>query len=74
MDAVIAEHWVQVDRADNWFELSTHLLAPTLPAPALFALTAMIEETDGVKSYWALKHTPGKPDFHHAYGFALELP
>lgn len=38
------------------------------------ALTAVIEETDGVKSYWALKHPPGKPDFHHADGFALELP
>ena len=26
------------------------------------------------KSYWALAHPPGKPDFHHADGFALELP
>ena len=24
-------------------------------------------------SYWALAHPPGKPDFHHADGFALEL-
>src|SRR5689334_13870828 len=38
------------------------------------ALTAVIEEADGVKSYWALKHAPGKPDFHQADGFALELP
>jgi hypothetical protein len=43
-------------------------------APWRLALTAVIEETDGVKSYWALKHPPGKPDFHHADGFALELP
>jgi hypothetical protein len=43
-------------------------------APWRVALTAVIEETDGVKSYWALKHPPGKPDFHHADGFALELP
>jgi hypothetical protein len=38
------------------------------------ALTAVIEETNGVKSYWALKHAPGNPDFHHADGFVLELP
>ena len=42
--------------------------------PLRVALTAVIEETGGVKSYWALKHPPGKPDFHHADGFALELP
>ena len=42
--------------------------------PWRVALTAVIEETGGVKSYWALKHAPGKPDFHHADGFVLELP
>lgn len=42
--------------------------------PCRLALTAVIEETSGVKSYWALKHPPGKPDFHHADGFVLELP
>ena len=43
-------------------------------APWRLALTAVIEEADGVKSYWALKHPPGKPDFHHVDGFVLELP
>jgi hypothetical protein len=37
------------------------------------ALTAVIEESDGRLSYWALRHPPGKPDFHHPDGFALEL-
>lgn len=36
-------------------------------------LSAVIEETDGTKSYWALRHPPGKPDFHHPDCFALEL-
>jgi hypothetical protein len=35
---------------------------------------AVIEEKDGAKSYWALKHPPGAPDFHHPDCFALELP
>ena len=34
-------------------------------------LSAVIEGADGTLSYWALRHPPGKPDFHHAAGFAL---
>lgn len=45
---------------------------PASAAPWRLALTAIIEETNGEKSYWALKHPPGKPDFHHAAGFVLE--
>ena len=36
-------------------------------------LSVVIEETTGRKSYWALAHAPGKPDFHHAAGFVIEL-
>lgn len=44
------------------------------PGPWRAALTAVIEEQDGTKSYWALAHPPGKPDFHDPACFALELP
>ena len=37
-------------------------------------LAAVIEESGGLKSYWALVHPPGAPDFHHEDCFALELP
>jgi hypothetical protein len=37
-------------------------------------LAAVIEETNGNKSYWALAHPPGKPDFHHSDCLALEFP
>jgi len=37
-------------------------------------ISAVIEETSGAKSYWALAHPPGKPDFHHHDCFALALP
>jgi hypothetical protein len=49
---------------------------PNLPRDAAWrlALSAVIEETSGGKSYWALAHPPGKPDFHHADGFVYELP
>lgn len=36
-------------------------------------LSALIEDTSGCMSYWALTHTPGKPDFHHADCFTLEF-
>ncbi len=38
------------------------------------ALSAVIEEADGTKSYWALAHAEGKPDFHHPACFAANLP
>jgi len=37
-------------------------------------LSAVIETTSGERSYWAVRHPPGKPDFHHPDCFALELP
>lgn len=36
-------------------------------------LSAVIEATDGGLSYWALRHPPGRPDFHHPDCFVLEL-
>ena len=38
------------------------------------SLSAVIEEADGRKSYWALAHPPGDADFHHIDSFVHELP
>jgi len=37
-------------------------------------LSAVIEEKDGTKSYWALAHPSEKPDFHLADCFVANLP
>ena len=37
-------------------------------------LSAVIKETSGRRSYWALAHPSVKPDFHHSDCFALEVP
>lgn len=37
------------------------------------ALSAVIEEASGAKSYWALAHPLGKPDFHDPNCFILDL-
>ncbi len=49
---------------------------PSLPSDAVWrlGLSAVIEETSGRKSYWALAHPPGQADFHHSDCFAHELP
>jgi hypothetical protein len=41
--------------------------------PGLLGLTAVIEAVDGSKSYWALRHPAGQPDFHHRDGFVHEI-
>jgi hypothetical protein len=69
---------LQAHRNSDGFELiaTVHLagLAPLGDAAALrLALAAVIEEHDGRLAYWALRHPPGNPDFHHPEGFALEL-
>jgi len=50
-------------------------LVPGLPAASAWqlGLSAVVEETGGGKSYWALAHPPGRPDFHSPDCFALEL-
>jgi hypothetical protein len=56
-------------------DVGVDLAAADLPddAPWRLALSAVVEDLDGVKSYWAWSHPAGKPDFHHPDAFACEL-
>lgn len=36
-------------------------------------IAAVTEDVEGKISYWALRHAPDKPDFHHADAFALTV-
>ena len=73
-------HGLLEDRAseiDHFYEFSAVVAREGLLAASevQIGLSAVIEELDGTKSYWALRHPPGdKPDFHHPDCFALELP
>lgn len=55
--------------------LATTLAAGWLPkAPKLcIGLSVVIETVDGERSYWALAHPAGQPDFHHRDSFTLAL-
>jgi len=58
------------------YALDVLLESEVLPsAGGTASFTAVIEETDGGKSYWALAHPSGDtPDFHHPACFALKVP
>ena len=70
---------LQVRKSPEQLELTAtvHLggLTPLCEAATLrLALAAVIEDHNGRRSYWALEHPPGRPDFHHPDCFACELP
>lgn len=60
---------------ENELQLEASLSPFALPdgITLRLGLAAVLEQTDGTLSYWALRHPPGKPDFHHADCFALPL-
>ena len=66
-----AEVWIE--GGDDWIAVEVAVsadLAPELP----LNLTAVIEEEGGIKSYWALAHPDGPPDFHNRNCFVAHLP
>lgn len=61
------------DRFDNLLTVESRLNADFSRSTRL-CLAAVVEEKDGTKSYWAIRHPEGdQPDFHHEDCFALRL-
>ena len=70
-DGVPSIEWT---RAGDALVLDATVPAEMIAPGALAAgLSAVIEDTGGAISYWALKHPSAKPDFHHRDAFALHL-
>jgi hypothetical protein len=63
---------IAVKPAADVFQLTVAVDLPN-DGPWRLGLSAVIEEASGRKSYWALAHPDGKPDFHHAAGLAYDL-
>lgn len=75
--APIAAPRIDLARTDASLGLAVQLNLAGLnlpPGPCRLALSAVIEDSSGAKSYWALAHPPGRPDFHHRSSFACALP
>ena len=64
-----------LDFSDSHIGLETRFGLPDIwSAQKLVAgLSAVIEMRDGEKSFWALVHPPGSPDFHHRDSFTLTI-
>ena len=66
---------IRLDASQTHFALEATLILPddwqmdTLQ----MALSAVMQETGGTKSFWALVHSPGKPDFHKSDCFTHRL-
>lgn len=78
MAAAVPAPAITVQTSPDRYALQTSLALDRLPALPRTAswglgLSAVIEETNGRKSYWALAHPPGAPDFHHSVCFAHEF-
>jgi hypothetical protein len=73
-DAEVAVPYVRVEDNMTWWALGATI---SMDAKSVFevGLSAILEEQDGTKSYWALAHPQGdKPDFHDPACFAAHLP
>jgi hypothetical protein len=69
----IAAPHIEIQSNAAVFTLRASLELDRLLSPLHLGLSAVLEETNGDKSYWALAHPQGKPDFHHADCFAHEI-
>ncbi|MCA1654327.1 MAG: DOMON-like domain-containing protein [Sphingomicrobium sp.] len=70
---VTAPPYIRMEDNLTWWALGATIAVPSAPTLAL-GLSAVLEEKDGTKSYWALAHLGGTPDFHHDACFAASLP
>jgi hypothetical protein len=71
--ADVAEPYVRMEDNFTWWALGATIALDAKRSWRL-GLSAVIEEKDGTKSYWALAHpNPDRPDFHVADCFTAKL-
>jgi hypothetical protein len=70
--AVANPPYIRIEDNLTWWGLGA-----TLSIPAgrhfTFSLSAVVEERDGRRTYWALHHPGPQPDFHHRDCFVARL-
>ena len=70
---VDAPPYVRMEDNFTWWALGATIAVPADNNWEL-GLSAVLEEKDGTKSYWALAHPGEKPDFHAPGCFTAHLP
>jgi len=71
--ADVAAPYLRVEDNLIWWALGATIAVDADSVWAL-GLSAVLEEKDGTKSYWALAHPTDRPDFHDPGCFASPLP
>ena len=71
-DAAVKEPYIRMEDNLTWWTLGATIGIETGPNWQL-GLSAILEEKDGTRSYWALAHAEGEPDFHDPGCFAARL-
>lgn len=73
-NAEAADPYIRMEDNLTWWALGASIAVPADTNWEL-GLSAVLEEKDGTRSYWALAHpNPDKPDFHDPGCFAAHLP
>jgi len=67
-----APPYIRLEDNLTWWTLGATIAVEAGRAWQL-GLSAVLEERDGTKSYWAVAHVAEKPDFHHPDCFAARL-
>lgn len=71
--AEVQQPYIRFEDNLIWWATGATVATPAASAWRL-GLSAVLEEEDGRKTYWALAHPdPEKPDFHHADCFVAKL-
>ena len=65
--------YIRMEDNLTWWTLGATIAVPADVQWEL-GLSAVLEEKDGAKSYWALAHGGDKPDFHSPDCFVARLP
>ena len=71
--AIGAPPYIRMEDNFTWWALGATIAVDADTSWEL-GLSAVLEEKDGTKSYWALAHPSDKPDFHHPDCFVVRLP
>ena len=65
------EVWLEL--GEDWIAIEAAVRCKALEPGLTLGLTAVVEERGGRKSYWALKHGDGPPNFHDRACFTALL-
>ncbi len=74
-EEMISRPRITCDYSESHFALNAEFDLPNSlqDGPLMLGISAVVEESDDRKSFWALTHPLGEPDFHHKDCFALQL-